>query len=102
MKCPKCGSENKSTAKFCNHCGGSLTVVPAGRAARGGSGPQPLPPPPTQPLWKPDWRWHLKTLAAIYIFLAIFYLVVDRFLSKVPEPFRMRDIPKEMTPWLKR
>jgi hypothetical protein len=52
--------------------------------------------------WRPDWRWHAKALLGIYVFLAVAYFALSAFLSRVPEPHRMRDIPKEMTPWLKR
>jgi hypothetical protein len=56
---------------------------------------------PVEPWW-PTWRWHLKALAGIYLFLTIFYFVVDHWLSRLPEPYRLRDIPMEMTPWLKK
>ena len=62
-----------------------------------------VPKPETNvPLWTPHWRWHLKALVIIYIVLAIAYFVINTFLTRVPEPYRMRDIPKEMTPWLKK
>jgi len=66
-----------------------------------------VPPPPKKvvegpALWCPDWRWHLKTLAAIYVALIVAYFAISHFLSTVKEPFRMRDIPQEMTPWLKK
>ncbi|MBL8023759.1 MAG: hypothetical protein JNK54_05690 [Elusimicrobia bacterium] len=52
--------------------------------------------------WRPTWRWHLKALVGIYVFCAIFYLAVDRWLSSLPEPYALRDIPVELTPWLKK
>lgn len=61
----------------------------------------PPPPAPTAPLWRPTWAWHAKTLAVIYLVLTIAYFAIDRFLSHLPEPYRLRDVPPEMTPWLK-
>ena len=59
--------------------------------------------PETAPaLWTPTWAWHLKTLAVIYLLLTIVFFAVDHFLSRLPEPYRLRDIPPEMTPWLKK
>ncbi|MBL0349992.1 MAG: hypothetical protein IPP68_06430 [Elusimicrobia bacterium] len=59
--------------------------------------------PETAPvLWRPTWAWHLKTLAVIYLLLTIVFFAVDHFLSRLPEPYRLRDIPPEMTPWLKK
>lgn len=31
MNCPHCGSENPETAKFCQNCGGNLTIPPERR-----------------------------------------------------------------------
>lgn len=56
---------------------------------------------PAEP-WLPDWKWHLKTLAGIYVFLLIVYVGMNFFLSRLPAPYGLRDIPKEMTPWLKK
>jgi hypothetical protein len=94
MKCPKCGSDNRSAAKQCGRCGARFDAAAAP--------PKAGPTAPSEPLWKPDWRWHLRALAAVYIFLFCVYLGLNLFLSKVPEPYRMRDIPPEMTPWLKK
>jgi hypothetical protein len=52
--------------------------------------------------WKPDWRWHAKTLLSIYAALAVLYFVLSHLLARAPEPYRLRDIPAEMTPWLKK
>lgn len=52
--------------------------------------------------WRPDWKWHLRALGIIYAGLVVVYFALSAFLSRVPEPYRMRDIPKEMTPWLDR
>jgi hypothetical protein len=63
------------------------------------------PAPPAVPLgdaWRPSWMWHVKVLAGIYIFLTVFYFAVDHWLSRLPEPYRLRDVPMEMTPWLKK
>ena len=79
MKCPGCAFDNKDTSKTCRKCGRDLSVPPA---------------------WAPDAAWHLKTLAAIYAALALFYVGVTAALSKLPKPYQLRDIPVEMTPWL--
>jgi hypothetical protein len=54
------------------------------------------------PAWAPTWKWHLKALAGIYLFLAVFYVAVNAFLSRLPAPYGLRDIPPELTPWLKK
>lgn len=61
----------------------------------------PSAPAPSEPLWRPSWAWHLKVLAVIYLVLVAVFFAVDRFLSRLPEPYRLRDVPPEMTPWLK-
>jgi hypothetical protein len=80
MRCPKCGAENKETAKVCKKCGSELAVTPA---------------------WFPDAKWHLKTLGAIYAVLIVFYLGVSAALRTLPKPYDIRKIPIEMTPWLR-
>lgn len=52
--------------------------------------------------WSPSWRWHARALLGIFLFLAVFYFVVDRMLSRLPEPYRLRVPPQEVTPWLKK
>ncbi len=79
VKCAGCGFENKDTAKVCRKCGRDMAVPPA---------------------WQPDAAWHLKTLGAIYVALALFYFGVSALLSKLPKPYHLRNIPVEMTPWL--
>ncbi len=106
MKCPKCGFDNRRTSKFCSECGAGLSSAAASEPAKP-SAPKAAPregPRADAPVsfWKPDWRWHLKALLAIYIVLVVVYVAVSQFLSRVPEPYRMRDVPPEMTPWLKR
>jgi uncharacterized membrane protein YvbJ len=103
VRCAHCGSDNKRSAKFCSDCGAALQPAPAG------SGTKQTPPvqsssveEPSGPFWQPDRKWHLKALLSIYAALVVIFFVVSLFLSKVPEPYRMRDIPKEMTPWLKK
>ncbi len=64
--------------------------------------PPAVPSVPTGEAWRPTWAWHLKALAGIYLFLAIFYFAVDHWLSHLPQPYRLRDVPLEMTPWLKK
>ncbi len=58
MKCPQCGKENEENKAFCVMCGAELTS---------GS-------------FSPDWKWHIKVLAVIYIVLASGYLVLKMFL----------------------
>lgn len=94
MKCPKCSVDNKATAKFCSQCGTALSAAPASLPKA------PKAPEPSVPLWRPDWRWHLRALGGIFALLIVAYFAISLFLSKVPSPFKMRDIPKEMTPWL--
>jgi len=79
MQCLACQTENKEGANVCKRCGVDLNVAP---------------------LWKPTWKWHMKTLGVIYVLLIIAYFAISEFLSRVPEPYRMREIPKELTPWL--
>lgn len=57
---------------------------------------------PSSVAWWPTWRWHLKALMGIYVFCAVFYFAVDHWLSRLPEPYALRDIPMELTPWLKK
>jgi len=53
-------------------------------------------------LWRPSGVWHLKTLAVVYLVVIVGYVLVDRWLSRLPEPYRLRNVPAEMTPWLHR
>ena len=46
-------------------------------------------------VWQPNLKWFLKVLITMYILITIVFFVVN-FLLK---PY-MRDIPKEITPWL--
>ncbi len=80
MKCPNCGLDNKETAKLCKKCARDLTVAPA---------------------WFPDWNWHMRALGVIYGVLIVMYLSVSFVLRKLPEPYHIRKIAPEMTPWLK-
>ncbi|MFA5139494.1 MAG: zinc-ribbon domain-containing protein [Elusimicrobiota bacterium] len=79
MKCPNCSQENKDTAKVCKKCGRDLTMPPA---------------------WFPDWRWHTRTLAVIYLCVTVFYLATTFALRQLPKPYDIRQIPPELTPWL--
>ena len=81
MKCVVCQNENKEGAKVCKKCGVNLNL---------------------DPVWQPDWRWHMRVLGAIYVALVIGYFAISTFLTRVPEPYRMREIPKDITPWLKK
>ena len=54
------------------------------------------------PAWFPDWRWHARTLAIIYTCVTALYLVTTFVLRQLPEPYNIRKVPPEVTPWLKR
>ena len=79
MNCLACQAENKEGAKVCKKCGVDMAI---------------------EPLWQPTWKWHLKVLGCIYLLLIVTYFAISEFLSRIPEPYRMRDVPKEVTPWL--
>ena len=74
MKCPKCQYDNKEGIKECKKCGFEFVQ---------------------DALWKPTWKWHLKTLAVIYSVLIVLFFV----LNIVLKPY-LRQIPKDITPWL--
>jgi hypothetical protein len=75
MKCPKCQTENKDGAKHCRKCSTAFTPVA---------------------LWRPSWKWHATVLTVIYATLIVLFFV----LNIVLKPY-MRQIPKDITPWLK-
>ena len=79
--CIACQSENKEDANVCKKCGVDMKMGP---------------------LWHPTWSWHLKTLGIVYVVLAIAYFSLSHFLGEViPEPYKMRNVSKDVTPWLK-
>jgi hypothetical protein len=80
MKCPNCNQENKDKAKTCRKCDREMSLPPA---------------------WFPDARWHLKVLGTIYVCVVIFYYSVSFLLRKLPKPYDIRNIPIEITPWLR-
>jgi hypothetical protein len=53
-----------------------------------------------EPMWNPSWKWHAKTLGIIYVCLVVVYFAVSYLLSRVPPPYKLREVPKELTPWL--
>lgn len=81
MKCPACQLDNKENAKTCRKCGADMNA---------------------EPLWKPTWKWHAKVLGVIYAVLVVAYFGISTFLSKIPQPYRMREVPKDVTPWLQK
>ena len=81
MKCLVCQTENKEGVKACRKCGVDLGLAP---------------------LWRPSWKWHFRVLGAVYVVLVIAYFAISQFLNKIPPPYRMREIPPEVTPWLKK
>lgn len=80
VNCPNCNTQQKVKVKNCKKCGWDLNAPPA---------------------WMPTWKWHLKTLGIIYAILIVAYFVIDAWLTRLPPPFDIRDIPPEVTPWLK-
>jgi uncharacterized membrane protein YvbJ len=103
MKCPQCGTELKKAVKFCSNCGAAQGKSSAAAAPSRAAVPaRPDVPDTTEPFWKPDWKWHAKALAVIFAFLAVVYVALNAFLSRVPEPYRTRDVPTDITPWLKK
>lgn len=81
MKCLSCQTENKDGFKTCKKCGANLQM---------------------EAPWRPTWGWHAKVLGGIYIFLILAYFGISKFLNSVPPPYRLREIPKDITPWLKK
>lgn len=81
MKCGSCGQENKDSLKACRKCGRDLNVAP---------------------VWFPDAAWHVRTLAIIYACLVAAYFLISFLLRQLPKPYHIRDVPPEMTPWLRK
>ena len=81
MICVVCQTDNKDTNKTCRKCGVDLS---------------------TPPLWRPTWKWHARVLAGIYVVLTVAYFAISTFLSRLPPPYRLRQIPKEITPWMQK
>ena len=81
MKCIVCQTENKDGVKTCKKCGVDMNL---------------------ELLWQPTWKWHAKSLGIIYAILIVAYFAISQFLSRIPEPYRMREVPKDVTPWLNR
>lgn len=46
-------------------------------------------------VWLPSLQWLIKVLIIIYVVIIVIFFVTNYFLK----PY-MRDIPKEITPWL--
>ena len=81
IPCPACDTDNRVKAKACKKCGYDLSLPP---------------------LWMPTWKWHLKVLGIIYVILIAAYFIIDALLSQLPPPLDLRDLPLEITPWLKK
>lgn len=81
IACPNCGQENKASAKTCRKCSRDMSMPPA---------------------WFPDWKWHARTLGIIYVCVVVLYLIVNFSLKQLPKPYDIREIPSELTPWLKK
>ncbi len=76
MRCNVCNTENKDASKNCKKCGKPLLL---------------------SPIWSPTWKWHAKTLGMIYVGLILLYF----FLNSLLKPY-LRELPPEVTPWLKK
>lgn len=79
MKCLVCQTDNKEGAKICRKCGVDMSLPP---------------------VWRPSWKWHGTALGIIYAILILAYFSISAFLGRISDPYRMRTIPKEVTPWL--
>jgi len=82
MICVVCQTDNKDTNRTCRKCNLDL-----GTAAQ---------------LWAPTWKWHARVLGGIYLVLIAAYFAISTFLNRLPEPYRMREVPKEITPWMQK
>lgn len=89
IKCPKCGTENKDKAKFCRRCKTRFDTIYT-------DGKQETSQPSTM-VWRPDWKWHIKTLLIIYAVIIALYFATNAVLK----PY-IRHIPEDVTPWLKK
>ena len=74
MKCQNCQIENKDGLKNCKKCNAPLIQIV---------------------LWKPSWKWHVSVIVAIYAVLLVAFFTLNIALK----PY-MRQIPKDITPWL--
>ncbi len=86
-RCPQCGTENKDKAKFCRKC---KTRFDETLPSSSQQGEQMM-------VWRPDWKWHIKTLLIIYVVIVAFYFAMNAILK----PY-IRHIPEDVTPWLKK
>jgi len=83
IKCPKCGTKNPDKSPFCRRCKTRFD--------------SPKVPLKQEIIWQPDWKWHLKTLAIIYAVVVALYLGMNSILK----PY-IRNMPEDVTPWLKK
>ena len=99
MYCPRCGSQNTDTTKFCRQCGLSLVQV-MDYVAAGGTGAltrPPYQPPPPPPLIETSEMLALKnkktlTILSICIAPIIFAILSDELFHSstlVPMPFML-------------
>lgn len=44
---------------------------------------------------------HLKILLVIYAVLGVMFFAFSFILDRLPSPYQKKDIPMEVTPWLK-
>jgi hypothetical protein len=51
----------------------------------------------TNTLWRPTYRWYIKTASFVLILLSIIFFILNILLK----PY-MREISEDITPWLKK
>ncbi|HEY6402789.1 MAG TPA: zinc ribbon domain-containing protein [Blastocatellia bacterium] len=84
MYCPRCGSQNTDTTKFCRQCGLPLAQV-IDYVAAGGTGALPQAPPPPPPLIETAEMQalkHKRTLTILSVCIAPIVLAI--FLDNFP------------------
>ena len=77
MYCSNCGSKNDDDAKFCDHCGADLSLMPRAPGAAPAQAPRPAPNPPA-PMYYPPARtraWWYPI--GVWVILASFFLFID-------------------------
>ncbi len=55
-----------------------------------------------EPMWTADVEMARDDVGGIYVCLTVAYFAASTFLSRVPPPYKLREIPKDLTPWLKK
>jgi len=77
MYCSSCGSKNDDDAKFCDHCGADLSLMPRAPGTAPAQAPRPAPNPPA-PMYYPPARtraWWYPI--GVWVILAAFFVFID-------------------------